>query len=53
MSYTTDKQQIQQIDKTLSLLREMWLDSKPEDKPKFMERINAILDQRNEVNRGK
>ena len=37
---------IKQCDDTLHLLRESWLDAKLDDKPKWMNRINIMLDER-------
>jgi hypothetical protein len=37
---------IKKVDEKLSILRESWLDSKPEKKPTWMSKINAALDER-------
>jgi len=42
-------QQIAQVDEKLSILRESWLDSQPEKKSTWMERINDELDKRSEL----
>lgn len=39
-------QEIIEIDRVLALLREAWMDSKPEKKPEWMAKINAALDDR-------
>jgi len=38
--------QIKQIDEKLSILRESYLDAKPERKQHWMDKINELLDQR-------
>jgi len=35
-----------EIDRNLALLREAWMDSKPEKKPQWMAKIDAALDER-------
>lgn len=37
---------IAEHDRTLSMLRKQWMEADPKDKPKYMERINAALDER-------
>lgn len=37
---------IADLDKTISMIRESWLDAKPESKPKYMDRLNSLLDER-------
>ena len=37
---------IAEHDKTLSMLREMWMGAGPDEKSKHMERINVALDSR-------
>lgn len=37
---------IMEHDKTLSLLRSQWMDAKPPEKTKYMDRINSALDER-------
>jgi hypothetical protein len=39
-------QLLKQIDEKLSILRESWLDAKPEKKAYWMEKINELLDER-------
>ena len=41
--------QIAQVDEKLAILRESWMDSKPEKKPTWMAKINAALDERSEL----
>jgi hypothetical protein len=41
--------QIKQIDEKLSILRESYLDAKPERKQHWMDKINDELDKRNEL----
>ena len=42
-----------QIDEKLSLLRESWMDAANEKKPYWMAKINAALDERNELTKQK
>jgi len=42
-------QQIAQLDETLSILRESWMDAKEEKKPEWMNKINAKLDERSRL----
>ena len=37
---------IAEHDRTLSMLRKQWMEAEPKDQPKYMERINAALDER-------
>lgn len=39
-------QQIAQVDEKLTILRESWMDSKPEKKSHWMAKIDAALDER-------
>lgn len=39
-------QQIAQVDEKLAILRESWMDSKPEKKSTWMAKIDAALDER-------
>jgi hypothetical protein len=39
-------QLLKQIDEKLAILRESWMDAKPERKAYWMEKINELLDQR-------
>ncbi len=41
--------QIKQIDEKLAILRESYLDAKPERKQHWMDKINDELDKRNEL----
>lgn len=41
--------QIAQIDEKLTILRESWIDSKPEKKPAWMAKIEAALDERSRL----
>ena len=43
---TEYQRHIAELDKTLSMLREGWMESKPADKSKWMDRINSMLDER-------
>lgn len=36
-------------DKTLSMLRGQWMDAKPPEKTKYMDRINSALDERGRI----
>jgi len=45
MSQETETK-IKQIDEKLSILRESYLDAKPERKQHWMDKINELLDQR-------
>jgi hypothetical protein len=38
--------QIAQIDEKLAILRESWIDSRPEKKAAWMDKIEAALDER-------
>jgi len=40
-------EEIAKIDVELAVLREAWMDARPDDKNKWMGRINAKLDERN------
>jgi hypothetical protein len=40
------EQLLKQIDEKLSILRESWMDAKPERKAYWMEKINELLDER-------
>jgi hypothetical protein len=42
-------QQIAQVDEKLTILRESWMDSKPEKKWKWMAKIDAELDERSKL----
>ena len=42
-------QQISQVDEKLTILRESWMDSKPEKKSTWMAKIDAALDERFEL----
>jgi hypothetical protein len=42
-------QQIAQVDKKLTILREGWMDSKPEKKSTWMTKIDAALDERSKL----
>lgn len=37
---------ISEHDRTLSMLGKQWMEVEPKDKPKYMERINSMLDER-------
>ena len=37
---------IAEHDRTLSMLRKQWMEAEPKDQTKYMERINAALDER-------
>lgn len=37
---------IAEHDRTLSMLRKQWMEAESKDQPKYMERINAALDER-------
>ncbi len=37
---------ISEVDKTLSMLRQTWMEAKFDDKPKWLKRINAALETR-------
>lgn len=37
---------IAEHDRTLSMLRKQWMEAETKDQPKYMERINAALDER-------
>ena len=37
---------IENLDKTLSMLRGLWMESRPPETAKYMDRINAALDER-------
>jgi hypothetical protein len=37
---------IAEHDRTLSMLRKQWMEADPKDQLKYMERINAALDER-------
>ena len=37
---------IAEHDRTLSMLRNQWMEAEPKDQTKYMERINAALDER-------
>jgi hypothetical protein len=39
-------QLLKQIDEKLAILRESWLDAKPERKAYWMDKINELLDER-------
>lgn len=41
--------QIAQVDEKLTILRESWMDSKPEKKEAWMAKINAALDERSKL----
>jgi hypothetical protein len=41
--------QIAQVDEKLSILRESWMDSKPEKKAVWMTKIDAALDERSKL----
>ena len=43
---TEPERLIAECDKTLQLLRESWMDAKPDDKLKWMNRINILLEER-------
>ena len=43
---TEYQRHIAELDKTLSMLRERWMESKLADKSKWMDRINSMLDER-------
>jgi hypothetical protein len=43
---TEYQRHIAELDKTLSMLREGWMESKLADKSKWMDRINSMLDER-------
>lgn len=38
--------QITEVDKTIKLVREFWVDAAVKEKPKYMERIDGLLDER-------
>lgn len=40
------RQAIQAYDKTLAMLRELWLEAPEKDKKKWMDQINVFLDER-------
>lgn len=42
-------QQIAQVDEKLTILRESWMDSKPEKKSTWMAKIDAALDERSKL----
>ena len=42
----TEQQAIVVLDKTLSMVREGWMEAKIADKPKWMDRINLMLEER-------
>lgn len=42
-------QQIAQVDEKLKILRESWMDSKPEKKATWMAKIDAALDERSKL----
>lgn len=37
---------IAELDKTLSMIRKGWMDAKPAEKPKWMDQIDSMLDER-------
>lgn len=41
--------QIAQVDEKLTILRESWMDSKPEKKETWMTKIDAALDERSKL----
>ena len=41
--------QISQVDDKLTILRESWMDSKPEKKARWMAKIDAALDERSKL----
>lgn len=42
-------QQIAQVDEKLTILRESWMDSKPEKKSTWMAKIDAALNERSKL----
>lgn len=42
-------QQIEQVDEKLTILRESWMDSKPEKRLMWMAKIDAALDERSKL----
>lgn len=40
------KRMIAEMDKTLSMLRESWMAAVMEEKPRWLDRLNAMLDER-------
>jgi hypothetical protein len=51
MMPTEATDQIAQVDEKLSILRESWLDAKPEKKAVWMTKIDAALDERSKLMR--
>lgn len=46
MSALDNAKQISQVDEKLSILRESWMEAKPENKARWMSRIDTALDER-------
>ncbi len=42
-------EEIADLDKTISMIREIWLDVKPEWKDKYVDRLNKLLDERSRL----
>ena len=42
----TEQQNIVELDKTLSMVSEGWMEAKIADKPKWMDRLNLMLEER-------
>ena len=45
----TEQQRIAQVDEKLTILRESWIDSKPEKRSTWMTKIDATLDERSKL----
>jgi len=44
-----EQQRIAQVDEKLTILRESWIDSKPEKRSTWMTKIDAALDERSKL----